>query len=557
MSKITIMGNPLVEYHIISGESAPEKFAAAELQKYFEKITGEAFQNSGSKEIRVYVDNTIGTGEEGYALKNKDNTLAIIGGGPRGVIYGVYEFLVKHLGVRFYTPDTEVLGNGGDIPELDESYSPAFEFRLSDWGGRTEDWCLKNHINAHALPDEKGGHYIRVGGGHSFERIMPNAEGYGQPCLCDPKNLELAIAYVREKLKENPNAKLVDVSQNDNVRYCQCEKCMAIIEEEGSAMGPIMRFVNAIADNIKDDYPNAAIQTFAYTYSRKPCKTAPLPNVIIQLCSIECCFSHPLDDETCERNRDFIRDIEGWGKICKRISIWDYVVNFSNYVAPFPNFHLLRSNMHFYARNGASGMYPESAFNAGKKSGAFFELRSYLLARLMWNPYMSETEYYSEMNGFLEAYYGAGWKYIRFFIDWMCSQAKDMHNSIYVDPDGVISRDRWAAAEEYLENLWEKAASLAEGDQVYHLFLSRLQWRYMRLMIHPDPILGKEFYDDIVKHEIFWRELIKLPNDCYDFADPPSDWYEDDPPSKKPHNVIRREAKLARRAEREKAKNNA
>jgi len=168
----------------------------------------------------------------------------------------------------------------------------------------------------------------------------------------------------------------------------------------------------------------------------------------------------------------------------------------------------------------------------------------------MWNPYMSEVEYYTAMNEFLEAYYGAGWRNIRFYIDWICSEAKESHAGIYYLPFNIISKDRWEAAGEYLEGLWEKAAELAVGDQVENVFRSRLQWRYIRLSLQPDPVVAKEFYSDILKFNIRWRENIQHPNDCYDFCDPPYDWY-DLSDSTKPANIQVTKEKLARRAARQ------
>ena len=59
--------------------------------------------------------------------------------------------------------------------------------------------------------------------------------------------------------------------------------------------GPLFRAVNTIADNIKDEFPNIAVDTLAYQWSRPAPKiTKPRPNVIIRLCSIECNFAAPL-----------------------------------------------------------------------------------------------------------------------------------------------------------------------------------------------------------------------------------------------------------------------
>ena len=45
-----------------------------------------------------------------------------------------------------------------------------------------------------------------------------------------------------------PDVRIVSVSQNDNQRYCRCEKCMALAEQEGGQIGPLLHFVNAVAN---------------------------------------------------------------------------------------------------------------------------------------------------------------------------------------------------------------------------------------------------------------------------------------------------------------------
>ena len=45
----------------------------------------------------------------------------------------------------------------------------------------------------------------------------------------------------------NAEASIISISQNDNGQYCQSAEEMAIIEAEGSPMGPMLRAVNEIA----------------------------------------------------------------------------------------------------------------------------------------------------------------------------------------------------------------------------------------------------------------------------------------------------------------------
>jgi len=524
MKTITINNHPIAMYRFITGDDACENFAASELKSYFEKITGEEFKNDGEKTIRLSVDKQSGLCRDGFKITNTEDELSIVGGGGSGVIYGVYEVLERYLGVRFFTPDLEKLGEGGDIPLDEFTYEPVFrDLRQSDWPcGRDVKWSVKNRINDLAsIPEEMGGHFKCANGMcHTMEQILGVPQNQ-QPCLSDPKNLEKAIAYVHDILAKNPNVDIVEVSQNDNSHVCTCEKCAAVDAEEGSHMGTMIRFINAVADSIKDEYPDVAIRTFAYQYTRKPAKTAPRDNVIIRLCSIECCFSHLLSDPTCERNGAFIRDITDWGKICKRITVWDYVTNFKHYIAPFPNFDTMRHNMRFFAENGASGMYPEGNYQC--KSGEFAELRAYLLAKLMWNPYMSDIEYYTYMNEFLEAYYGEGWRYIRAFIDFTTNEAKQNHMGCYEDPRDILAPDMVKAMKSTIESWWNAAEALA-GDRIEYVKRSRLQWKYLMLFGDYNSDQAKAFYEETKEMGIRWREGRMIPENP-DFNNYIGEWW--------------------------------
>ena len=195
-------------------------------------------------------------------------------------------------------------------------------------------------------------------------------------------------------------------------------------------MGSLLTFVNRIAGDIKDEFPGVYVDTLAYRYTRKAPKTIkPADNVIIRLCSIECCFGHALGDESCEQNAAFKKDIEEWSAICDNLYIWDYTTNFMYYLAPFPNLGVLRENVKFYKDHHVIGLFEQGNYQS--TSGEFGELRAYLLAKLMWNPDMSEEEYDRHMNEFLEDYYGAGWENIRTYIDKTSEAAAQNHVGIY------------------------------------------------------------------------------------------------------------------------------
>src|SRR5262249_22287262 len=156
--------------------------------------------------------------------------------------------------------------------------------------------------------------------------------GYVQRCLSNPDVLKISIGRVQQWIKEHPDATIISVSQNDVIKNCQCDQCKAIDDAEGSPAGSLLKFVNAVAEAIEKDHHNVCIDTLAYQYTRKPPKTIrPRKNVIVRLCSIECCFAHPLESCPSTQNQKFRDDIIAWEPVAPLLYVWDYTTDFGNY----------------------------------------------------------------------------------------------------------------------------------------------------------------------------------------------------------------------------------
>ena len=233
----------------------------------------------------------------------------------------------------------------------------------------------------------------------------------GQLCCTNDEMIEVAIMNLKRFMDEKPEAKYWSVSQNDNARFCTCDKCRKLDEEAGSHIGSIMYFVNKVAEA----FPDKIISTLSYWYSRTaPVKLNMRDNVHIMLCNIECDRSKPIhENPQCE---SFVRDLKVWHKYCKNIFLWDYDIQFSNLIAPFPNFRILGPNMKFYYENNV-----RSIFNQGNREarGDFWALRSYLLAKLSWDPYCDVKKH---MTKFIKAYYGTAAPYIDRYINIMADE---------------------------------------------------------------------------------------------------------------------------------------
>ena len=495
------------------------KTAAETLAATLSRITGLQYAAStampaGMNEILVGTIAGLDVSElgmDGYIIKEDGGNIRIAGGEPRGTLYGVYRFLYKYFDCRWFSDDLIVIPEGPAAlaPIDEERFVPIFDHREQDWlGSPDHTFSVAHGLNGtriRSLPAQMGGNYGYNGhSGHTMVVQFVHANKFfadhpewyawredqkkhvpSQLCLTNPEVLAQMIVEVRYQLDHGNGQRIVPVTHHDNLDYCQCGPCKAIDEAEGSHMGTMLHFVNAVADAIAESHPWAFIDTFAYQYTRTPTKhVRPRDNVIIRLCSIECCFAHTLDDPDCPENAAFARDIKFWSGVSKQLYIWDYTTNFMHFNCLYPNLQVLQKNMQFFAENKVKGVYEEGNYNREGDS-EFQRLRSYLLSRLLFDPYI---DYYAEMDEFLKAYYGGGWQYIREFIDLVSEDAgkkdwlgRSRHLWFWMSPKEGRMLDLRPNQIAYADRLWEKAIELA-GDETYrrNVLNSSIGWRYLK-----------------------------------------------------------------------------
>lgn len=450
------------DYVIVRGENAyiTEVTASTELQSYLKQITGV--------EVPIVTDDTAPTekeivvgktnretegefdreelGEDGLVIKTKDKKLFLVGGEKRGTLYAVYEFLESYLGCRFYTVSIEKVPEQKTlfVSHIEENKQiPVYSFRVtSSYALSGDAISAKRKLNGRLTYAEEYGsdQFWVIHGIHSFQYLVPEKEYYaehpeyfsrknGQPCLTNPEVLEIAIENARKYLeakKDDPRYTIMPVAQNDNVDYCKCENCMALYDAEESYGAATLQFVNSVATALKDEFPNITFMTLAYHYSRNLPKTIrPAENVAVILCSIEECFSHPIgthDDWVNSYDvyikNTFEKDFEDWAAVTDNLYIWDYTINYATLSASHPNINVLLKNEQFFADHNIVGVYEENS-SSNEAYPDYNELRSYLISKILWDPYMSEEEYQYHINDFLENVYGKGWTYIREYFDFI------------------------------------------------------------------------------------------------------------------------------------------
>ncbi len=501
---------------------ACEQYAAQELARYVEAISGVKLPTVADSAAPQAQEIVIGCADrpglpcvqelknDGYVLRTVDERLFIRGQNARGNLYGVYGLLERYLGCRFLAREVEVVPKQEELtlPELDEKQQSPLEYRETYWyePENFADFAMKRGFNAsieHPFDERYGGSVRALGLAHTFFSFLSPEEFFDehpeyfslvggrrireetQLCLTNPDVKRIVKQRLRETIKAHPECKMFSVSQMDWYNPCQCPECARIDAEEGSHMGTVLRFVNECADSIAEEFPDVVIETLAYQYTRQPPKiTKARPNVCVCLCSIECCFTHPL--RQCDRisvpfkyiaepGATFQQDLKGWSKVCSRMMVWDYTTNYRFYLTPMINLHVLQDNMNFFLENNVTFLFEQG--NAQSISGEFGELRAYLISKLMWEPKGNVDQW---MDEFLAGYYGQGAaKPIRAYIDLLKGYVMDyrVHAGIYENPMDVIPN----ALIPKMDALWDEAEAAAENEaQLARIRRSRLQVKFVK-----------------------------------------------------------------------------
>lgn len=480
--------------------------AARKLAEYVGAVCGEApaavLGEPRADSVFLDVDPRM---DKGFVIEEKDGTVYVKGSDLAQTVRGGYAFLERYAGVRRYTSELiKYEKNEVSVPKNEKFvYSPVFEYTDTDWlSPRDAEYSLFNGLNGgqyRKIPEELGGTVDYISSfGHTLTGQFCGKNKYyeshpeyfalyhgirmdSQLCLSNPEVLEIVKNEVMDLLRQKHDPSLplqiVSLTQADNIMFCTCPECRKTDRKYGSHAGTMLEFVNAVAREVKAaGYGNVAIDTFAYRYTRKPPKgIVPEDNVIVRLCTIECCFSHPFDDPACPTNVEFMKDLAGWSAICDRLYIWDYCTNYSAFVGIFPDFGTLQRNMQIFAENNVKGVYEEGNYTMQAET-EFGELRSYLIGRLMIDPYM---DYTAERNAFLDAYYGAGGKYIAEFLDMITENAGKKHLGIYEFQSNTLSLKKKQIAR--CDGLWQSAKAETDGAEKANVLASELCWRYWKM----------------------------------------------------------------------------
>ena len=464
-------------YVITLAESATpsERNAATELAAYLKQITGAEFAVVGPAQAQGRAVIAVGPGavqelvpgldldkgrlgDDGIVLQTQPPHLLLSGaaGSKRGTLYAVYTFLEDVCGVRWWTQQDGYVPRQPDLSvgALAVTYVPVFRYREALYNRLAEGgkdpakarFLARSKFNGHfnEIPAEWGGSYTLIGWCHTFEQLLPPAtyfedhpEWYSeidgkrvatqsQLCCTNEAMLAELSKNVLAAIARQPDAGIISVAQNDWNGNCQCARCQALDLAEGSPSGSLLYCVNKVAEAVERSYPEFLVETLAYTYTRKPPKTIrPRDNVLVRLSVIERSAGQPLDSAM---NQGLLADLQAWKAAAPNLFIWDYTANMTAAFTPHPNLGVFGPDTRTYAASNVRGVFFEGNHYAGDARGDFDELKTYLMAHLLWNPQQDEQRLIAD---FVHGYYGDAGPILQEYLELLAAVSKEVRLSCW------------------------------------------------------------------------------------------------------------------------------
>lgn len=326
---LVLVSHGSTRYEIVRPEVAPHSVstAAAEFQKFVERSTGVRIPivtRPSADKPHVFIGGPApeGVPPDGFHARTAGADLHIAGADTPGrvdrirrsdavqcgTLYGVYDFLERHVGVTFAWHDElgTVVPKKAElrVPPFDRADAPDWEHRLiteSPSGGATTLFgrrlglgtsvSLRHTHSWHAVvPVDKYGkdhpeYFALVDGARRAEHYMGHHGG--QLCTTNPDVIEIAAREAVAYFNRDPREAMFALSPNDGGGFCQCAPCRALDVETLPTGAPvltdrILTFYNAVAERLVRSHPTKRIGAFVYAdYVRPPRRVKPHPNLTL------------------------------------------------------------------------------------------------------------------------------------------------------------------------------------------------------------------------------------------------------------------------------------
>ena len=509
----------MAQSEIIIGNSASSIVCAENsnragqiLKSYLDKIINapiEILQKDEKRNASIYleIDPELET-KNGFLIESNEQNIYIIAPNEKLLRYGVYT-LLEYWGFRKFTATVEYAPEIAllSFPKKSRQvHLPSFEYRALFYPDAFDedfrDWHkLDWHINDFGI------------WGHSFDRLLPPKNYFATHpdffalyegkrraeslCMTNDTVIDLVSKNINSIIKKAPDAQFYSISQNDDVIYCECNECKKINVAFGGPQASLYYFLNKIAQK----FPETKFTTLAYLHTYNPPVGFKIePNIYTIFSPIALNRGTVLKD-----NNTFTNTLEDWSKANPNLYLWDYTVQFSNYLSPFPNTHTFSENYKLFKEKNVKGLFVQGYADV---PGDLSELRQYLLAKLLWDPGIDIEEV---TNDFLRGFYGKAAPSIKKYINLLAENQQKFNQFLDIYSGPVQSRNTFLTPEamDQYDQLIAEAENAVKDNPQLRLRVSKLRLALEYVYFEQSKFYGKDTHGMFVVNKKRQKEIRK------------------------------------------------
>ncbi|MBT3380275.1 MAG: DUF4838 domain-containing protein [Lentisphaerae bacterium] len=358
---------------------------------------------------RVLGDRAESLDDDGFIISVQSNSVMILGKTLRASGFGATAFLEDFCDIRWFMP-----GELGEdvpyhptlvLPDADTVHEPAYLHRWpsgrnSDIGS-ISDWLRRNrfahrfdfHHNLWVVfaPEKCAADhpelYPILGGRRRIPK--PGVKASWQPCLTHPKAVELTMAYARGFFDKRPEAGSISVAINDGGGYCECERCLEMVDTtqppEGQRSKWFFQYANEVARRVATEFPGKRVGYLGYGQ----CKLIP-PGLKLEP-NLICFLVTPSWNLVLDGGRKaFDEAVANTTSYAPHFALYNWYYGVGTVVpAVYPP--AVKYYLHEGHKRGAIGSYTESYYNWGLDG-----IKYWVYARLLWDPALDIRELWRE-----------------------------------------------------------------------------------------------------------------------------------------------------------------
>lgn len=294
-----------------------------------------------------------------------------------------------------------------------------------------------------------------------------------QLCTSNPEVIARMIKVAKEYLGGDTNPPTFPIDPEDLTDFCECDKCVALdvpgalTDGVPSVTDRVLTFANAVADGIKDEFPDRKVAFCAYmTHIDPPEKVKPADNVIVLLCRTTSCLVHLTPTPNCPKS-NFHDLSRRWRNLTPNVYTYEYDPPHWSGELPCPNYLEMARSLKYQLKDlGVKGSISDATM-AGSTSSASWYINHYMARRMKVDPDRDPEEVLRDM---CEAFFGPAAEPMEsYYLELARGAAESKHPGTNRIGGGVnfyhemFSPQTVGQAREHLD----KAMSLVTGKELY------------------------------------------------------------------------------------------